>query len=198
MTIFSEDEYYTQHFKQLACLEQNITNVVFEECQFEGCDFSGSSFENCSFIECDFSRCNLSLVSFKGTRFSETVFKDSKLLGIDWTRVNWPSIALDSLVAFEKSVLNDGSFFGLTLQRLKIKACRCVDVDFTEGDFKQANFSDSDFSGSTFSRTNLEQVDFSDAQNCHINITNNRVKGAKFSAHQAVNLLSNLGIELVD
>ncbi len=195
---FTEKAYYGEHFKQLTQTEKEFSDISFEDCSFESCDFSESYFSNCHFLECDFSNCNLSLVSLQDCRLNEVVFKQCKLLGIDWTRVRWPSIALDSQVVFEQSVLNDSSFFALQLQGLKIIECRCKDVDFTQGDFNAGSFSHSDLSGSLFSRTNLSGVDFSEASNYRIDIENNNIKGAKFSRFEAVRLLEGFDIELVD
>ena len=195
---FTENAYYGEHFKKLSKTENTFTDISFEDCSFENCDFSDSLFINCHFLECDFSNSNLSLVSLKGCRFNEVIFKQCKLLGIDWTQIHWPSIALDSQIVFEQSVLNDSSFFALQLPGLKIIECRCKDVDFREGDFNSGSFSHCDLSGSLFSKTNLSGVDFSEASNYQIDIENNRIKGAKFSRFEAVRLLEGLDIELVD
>ncbi|MEH6445642.1 MAG: pentapeptide repeat-containing protein [Oceanospirillaceae bacterium] len=196
--MFTQNDYYAQQFKKISGVSNFFSTLTFEDCRFESCDFSEASFNNCQFLECDFVNCNFSLAKFKGTRLQETTFNECKLLGIDWTLINWPSVVLDSLVSFERCVLNDSSFYGLTLQRLKLLDCRCYEVDFREGDFNHANFSHSDFTRSLFSRTNLTAANFSEALNYDIEIENNRIKGAKFSRYEAVRLLNSLEIELVD
>ena len=137
-------------------------------------------------------------MSVKNSRFNNVSFKDCKLLGIDWTRATWPNLSIDSQLKFEKSVLNDSSFFGLKLPNLKLIECRCIEVDFSDGDFNHGDFSYSDLSASLFRQTNLTKANFAEALNYSIDIENNRITGAKFSRHEAVSLLQSLNIELVD
>ncbi len=198
---FNQKDYYAEQFKQLDItgIENTLTQgLSFEDCLFENCDFSQVDFSLCQFEQCNFVNCNFSLAVLKGARMNAIHFKDCKLLGIDWSLLHWPSIALDSLVAFDSCVLNDSSFYGLTLQALKVVECRCFDVDFREGDFNQGDFSHTDFRGSLFNRTNLSGCDFAESLNYDIDMMINQVKGAKFSRHEAVRLLHSFDIELLD
>ena len=79
-----------------------------------------------------------------------------------------------------------------------IEECKAHDVDFREGDFGESNFTYTDFSNSLFNNTNLTGTDFTEAVNYNIDIYFNEIKRARFSRYEAVRLLNNLGIELVD
>lgn len=200
MTEITDDkkEYISAKFTDLLLPKQKFNSTSFEECTFRNCDFSESEFSECKFIDCQFLQCNLSILKVKSCRFSDVVFEDSKAIGIDWTRAEWPRIPLFSPIKFFKCIINDSTFMGLDLNEIVIEECKAHEVDFREGSFCDANFSATDFTNSLFNETNLSGADFTEALNYQIDVNYNNLKGAKFSRHEAVCLLEGLGIELVD
>lgn len=197
-TIESQQQYFEESFKSLDLPDLVCIGTEFEECSFIDCTFTSATFENCNFINCSFTRCQLSLIRVPYTRFFAISFVECKVLGVDWTRANWSAYHKDFEISFRQSILNDSSFFGLTLQALVLDECKVQDVDFREGDFSHAVMTYSDFTHSLFMRTNLQSANFAEATQYSINILENQVQGAKFSKHEAVYLLEGLGIELVD
>jgi len=197
-TIENKQQYFEESFKNLDLADWVCVGSEFEECVFVDCNFSGATFESCNFINCSFSRCQLSLISVPYTRFFTISFLECKLIGVDWTRATWSAYHKDFEMSFRQSILNDSSFFGLTLQGLVLDECKVHDVDFREGDFSHAVMTYSDFTHSLFMRSNLQSANFAEATQYSINVLENQVKGAKFSKHEAVYLLESLGIELLD
>ncbi|HKM38571.1 MAG TPA: pentapeptide repeat-containing protein [Thiopseudomonas sp.] len=197
-TIESQQQYFEESFKSLDLPDLVCVGTEFEECSFIDCTFTSATFENCNFINCSFARCQLSLIRVPYTRFFAISFVECKVLGVDWTRANWSAYHKDFEISFRQCILNDSSFFGLTLQALVLDECKVQDVDFREGDFSHAVMTYSDFTHSLFMRTNLQSANFAEATQYSINILENQVQGAKFSKHEAVYLLEGLGIELVD
>ena len=196
--IKSQQEYFEERFERLDLQDLLCIGTEFEECSFTDCNFTSATFENCNFINCSFSRCQLSLISVPYTRFFAISFLECKVVGVDWTRANWSAYHKDFEFSFRQCILNDSSFFGLTLQALVLDECKVHDVDFREGDFSHALMTYSDFTHSLFMRTNLQSANFAESTQYSINILENQVKGAKFSKHEAVYLLESLGIELLD
>jgi uncharacterized protein YjbI with pentapeptide repeats len=196
--IDSNEQYFNQSFNKQILLSLAISGTEFEECEFNDCDFSSAIFTRCHFINCSFNRCNLSLIKVPYSRLFDVDFTECKLVGIDWTIAQWPSFNLYSDLTFTRCILNDSSFFGLTLNELKLEECKLHDVDFREGDFSNAVMTYCDFTNSLFMRTNLQNVDFTESNNFTINVLENRIAKAKFSRHEAVDLLFSLDIELVD
>jgi uncharacterized protein YjbI with pentapeptide repeats len=196
VTIKSGDEHSGESFEGL--IISSLDMALFEDCQFVSCNFSGAALKKCKFRDCNFARCNLSNVQLQGSRFSGSKFADCKLVGIDWTRADFPNLPVWPQFEFRNCVLNDSSFFGLHLEQLVIEGCKVHEADFREGNFNQSRFVASDFTKSLFSKTNLAHVDFTDAVNYDIDITNNNVSRAKFSRAEAVRLLLGIDIELVD
>lgn len=196
--ITDNETYIEKTFKGLSAPELNVSECEFEECDFVDCDLSQSCFARCKFINCSFSGCNLSLASFPYSRINNVQFSHTKLVGVDWTRANWPSFNLDQEISFRFCILNDCSFYGLTMHELILDECKLHDVDFRSGDFTEASITGCDLTNSLFARTNLSQADFSDSVNYTIDVLENRLTGAKFSRFEALALLESLGIELVD
>lgn len=191
------NEYCSKTFKGEDFSGENISSKEFEGCTFVECNFTEARFNRCKFSECEFSKCNLSVVKVEYSKFSDVLFRDSKAIGIDWTKVAWPRLIFSSPIKFYDSIINDCSFFGLSLQDLVIEACVAHNVDFRGGDFSNSNFKYTDFGGSMFSDTNLSRTDFSDATNFDIDIFTNKLKKAKFDRFEAIRLLGSLEIELV-
>lgn len=196
--IINDEQYYEAQFKQISASDQRYINVEFEGCEFVDCDFSSAQFSSCKFIDCVFDRCNLSLAQFSYSRINNVQFNECKLVGVDWTKANWPSFHADHEITFKYSILNDSSFFALTMQNLRCIECKIHDADFREADLSESQFLGCDFTHSLFHHTNLASCDFSDSQAFNIDVLENNVKQATFSRYEALYLLESLGIELVD
>ena len=194
----SQKEYFEETFKSLDLQGLVLVGAEFEECTFIDCNFTSATFERCNFINCSFKGCQLSLISVPYTRLFGISFLECKLVGVDWSRATWSEYHKDFEISFRQCILNDSSFFGLSLQGLVLDECKVQDVDFREGDFSHAVMTYSDFTHSLFMRTNLQSSNFTESTQYSINILENQVKGAKFSKYEAVYLLAILGIELVD
>ncbi|MGB5856067.1 MAG: pentapeptide repeat-containing protein [Oceanisphaera sp.] len=192
------ESYVEQTFSRLSLVDGHFMGIEFEDCTFEHCDFSGAHFSRCKFIDCTFKHCNLSLMQVPSTRWFGVSFTECKLVGVDWTKADWPVFHLDSELSFKQCILNDASFFGLTLQELTLDECKCHEVDFREGDFSSSSMTHCDFTNSVFMRTNLQRVDFTESVNFNIDVLENKIDSAKFSRYEALSLLYSLNIELVD
>jgi fluoroquinolone resistance protein len=193
-----KNEYWSETFDKLDCSETEIVSREFDACTFTNCDFSETTFARCNFVDCEFINCNLTLVKIDYSRFSDVLFTESKLIGVNWTKVSWPSLAMGAAVKFYKCIVNDCSFYGLAMQNLVLEECKAHCVDFREGDFSNANFTYTDFTGSFFASTRLCGADFTEATDYDIDIYQNDIKHAKFSRFEAVRLLDCLEIELLD
>ncbi|WP_185268901.1 pentapeptide repeat-containing protein [Halopseudomonas xiamenensis] len=196
--IASNQQYFDQMFDRQDLSSTEIRESVFEECEFSDCDLSATILTRCKFVDCTFKRCNLSLMVISQSRFSTAEFIECKLVGVDWTRAHWPSFDLEPGLAFRSCILNDSSFFGLTLHGLQLQDCRLHDVDFREGNFSGSAMRDCEFNNSVFMRTDLSKVDFSGSTDFTIDVLVNRITKARFSRVEALILLDSLGIELVD
>ena len=189
---------FAESFEKVNLHAKEIKKSEFEECKFISCDFSESFFNSCTFVDCYFENCNLSLVKLTNTKISNTEFVSCKMILIDWTMCDYKSLLTREPIKFTDSILDENNFFGLNLDDIEIKECRAHEVDFSSASLKRANFIATDFKGAIFNNTHLEKANFKDAQNCSIDIRKNFLEGAIFSRFEALYLLENMGITLVD
>jgi fluoroquinolone resistance protein len=195
--IHSHTHYTDQILKETVQKQEYISSSEFIDCKFMGCSFVESVFSTCRFISCTFQGCDLSLIQLPGSIFSATRFEDSKIIGVDWTQVNWTATTLGDPISFFNSTLNHATFIGLKLSRIVIKDCIASNVDFRETDLSQSDFSGTDLSDSLFVNTDLTAADLSRARNYQIAPGQNIIKQAKFSLPDAMSLLYNLDIDLI-
>jgi len=198
LNCFEKNEYVSETFIDVEFAAMKLSLKEFEDCTFIDCDFNETVFNTCKFIDCCFEKCNLSVLQIDNSKFSDVAFKGCKMIGVDWTKAQWPLLALSSPVSFEKSNISDSSFFGLLLEKIEMLGCEAHDVDFREGTFSGGNFSETDFLNSLFHNTNLTGANFTDSTRYSIDVYSNKIRNASFSRFEALVLLEGLGINLVD
>jgi uncharacterized protein YjbI with pentapeptide repeats len=192
----AEREYEDAAFEGLTLKEASISSKQFYNCVFKGCDLTGSAFISCKFSDCKFMSCNLSLIKVTNSSFSNAEFRDSKLVGVNWTAASWSRVKLPGSLRFVNCVISDSNFMGLSLRDGCVKKCLAKGADFRETDFSRADLSHTDFEGSLFGGTNLTDANLTGAKNYAMRISDNKVKGARFSMPEAMALLYCLGIKI--
>jgi fluoroquinolone resistance protein len=130
--------------------------------------------------------------------FSGVRFESSRLIGIDWTQADWNAISLGDPLRFTNCVISHSTFIGIKLRKIMITDTTAKDVDFREVDLSRVDFCGTDLTDSIFADTNLAEADLSKARNYSISPEKNNLKGAKFSLPEALSLLFNLDIVLVE
>jgi fluoroquinolone resistance protein len=196
--ITSKTCYTDQVFNSLKLDARQLTSSEFFDCVFKDCSFVESVLQKCRFINCAFQNCDLSLALVPESSFSGTSFENSKCVGLNWAQADWPITGLGNPIRFKKCALSHSTFIGLNLAGIQITDCVAVDVDFREANLSQSDFSRTDLSDSLFNHTNLTEADLSQARNYLIDPANNELKGARFSLPEAMSLLYNMDIELID
>jgi len=196
--ICTETDYAGQTFKEIRLEQARLLSNEFHDCTFDRCSFVETTFRSCRFVNCVFMHCDLSLIQLPHCSFAAVRFESSKVIGVNWTRARWPLTRLWDPVCFSKCAISHSTFIGLNLKRIQIQDCVAVDVDFREADLSQADFAGTDLSDSLFLNTNLTKADLSRARNYQIDPSQNIVKGAKFSLPEAMSLLYNLDIALIE
>lgn len=194
----SDTEFYLKHFEGLDLAGETFTSRTFESCTFVRCALTEALFDRCKFIECTFRSCDLSNARLPASKCQVVSFDECKLLGVDWTRAEWPRYAAPGKLVFRKSNISYSNFFGLDLQETVLEECKAHSVDFREGNFAKSNFTYTDFRDSLFNKTQLIGVDFSEAMHYLINVQENPVRGGRFTRSESFGLLHGLDIELVD
>lgn len=184
---------YGEVIQNIDLSQQSLSNLQFEECLFEKVNLSNANLDNCCFVDCTFRNCNLSLAIIKNSRFDTIEFIECKLVGIHWYELDQKGL-LGNSFTFDKCILTNSSFSGLTIHETKFIECKLTEVDFTDTDCTNSDFSYADCTQTVFHHTNLSECNFSYAINYNINIYSNTIKSAIFSSPDAINLLIASGI----
>jgi len=162
-------------------------HCIFVECTFSKVNLSGRNFANCRFERCDFS-----MASLKDVALQDIDFKDCKLVGLRFEDCN------DFLFSMrcEGSMLDYSSFYNLDLTQSRFRDSVCTEVDFTGANLSDVILEDCDLARSIFEGCNLERTDFTRARNITMDPEKNMMRGAIFSSHNALSLLSKYQIEI--
>lgn len=185
--------FYKQKFVELQLSEETIEAKEFENCTFSRCAFIEVVFARCRFLDCVFDGCTLSAVQVPNSSFPGARFIRSKVIGVDWSKARATSFGALEFIECE---LNYSSFAQVAVKKLKLKQCRCREVDFVEADLTDGDFEGTDFELSRFFKTNLTNANFRKASNYSIDVRNNIIKKAQFSLPEAIALLRSLDILL--
>ena len=115
------------------------------------------------------------------------------MIGVDWSVASSPLI-----VDFFDCDISYSSFATVSFAERKIIRCKAQEVYFWESNLAQTDFSQTDLENSQFKDSDLTQADFSTAHNYVISPHENILKEAKFSLPEALSLLLQLDIILVE
>jgi fluoroquinolone resistance protein len=196
-TLKSKQSYADAKFAGVDLTSAKLAEAEFDSCVFESCTFNEATLSHCRFTKCRFSKCDMSLFRPENCRFDEVVFIDSKLVGVDWTLSG--STNADRLlfgVTFERCVLDYGVFKGMPLKMLA--KCAAQEADFTEAILADGDCRETDFAGATFMRCDLRGANFVGARNYTIDVTQNKVRKARFSWPEAQSLVTVFGVVIED
>ncbi|HET6446679.1 MAG TPA: pentapeptide repeat-containing protein [candidate division Zixibacteria bacterium] len=196
--LISGNRYSDHSFSDLRLSKIKLEASSFYECRFVDCSFTESVFHDCRFAGCSFINSDLSLIKVPLCAFSRVQFESSRLIGIDWTQADWRATSLGEPVRFTRCTINHSTFIGVNLSKILIRDTSAQNVDFREADLSGADLSGTDLSDSLFSNTNLSGADLTSAKNYTISPETNKLKGTKFSLPEAMALLFNMDIDLVD
>jgi fluoroquinolone resistance protein len=121
----------------------------------------------------------------------QAAFKHSKIEGVNFFTAKKSLLSVN----FESCLIRHSSFAELKLPKIKFTGCELQNVDFSDADLTSADFSNTTFVDCVFRNTNLSKADFRYASGFFIDPTQNKLKGARFSSPDVLNLLA--GLEIV-
>jgi uncharacterized protein YjbI with pentapeptide repeats len=159
---------------------------------FKNCDFPEVNWIDAHLIDVTFDECNLSGIKLRGAGFSRVSFKNSKIAGLDFSQIR----KLTASISFQECRLLYCLFGSMKLKRLQMTKCGIIGCQFENCDLSDAVFSGSDLTESTFTTCNLKGADFREATNYMLDVRNNALAGARFSASEALALLSPFKIKI--
>ncbi len=175
----------------------DICNCEFIECVFEDCQFTDCAFINCTFSECVFVRCSITNPRVENTGMMFSSFTDCTLVGIRWSGFSGGALAFP-VQKFEKCFLKYNDFEKMNFKQFDFMRSSVVDSAFSGCNLGESSFNGCDLKNTEFHGCNLKKSDFRAATGYNLQLTENSVKGARFSAKEAVRLLAAFEIKLED
>ncbi len=174
--------------------ENEPASIFLSDSDFEGVTFQGETalnldLSNRKFIDCIFERCQLSSVKIQGAVI-QAAFNHSKIEGINFFTAKRALLSL----SFHECLIRHSSFAELKLHSIKITGCELHNVDFSDADLSAADITNTTFDNCVFRNTNLTKANFRYATGYFIDPTLNKVKGARFSSPEVLNLLAGFDI----
>ncbi len=181
--------YSDKTFTDLIREQERIENIAFEDCVFENCKFSECTLVDCMFAECTFSHCSMADVRSINSHMAFTRFIQCALVGIDWQ--NWQSSGSISfpLQTLKKCFLKYNIFSKMQFRKFDFMQSSIVHSTFSQCRLSECDFNGCDLKDTEYSDCDLQKSDFRKASGYNIDPTVNKIRGAKFSYPDAVNLL---------
>ena len=158
-----------------------MRNSRFSGCRFEGCKITAPKFRGTQMLSCDFADCALSGVDW-------SALLDERKRGMGF-------LPFDSLRGCS---LRHCVFFGLDLKGFQFAGADLSGSFFDGCKLEEASFAGCRLQGTSFAQNDLRGADFRGATEYFFSLEGNRVKNAKFSLPEAVNLLAALGVVIED
>ncbi|MBQ9709802.1 MAG: pentapeptide repeat-containing protein [Clostridia bacterium] len=183
-------------FKDVALENKTLLNHEFEDCVFEGCSFVCTTFKGCVFKSCTFVRCRLADVKNEGSDFKECTFKGCNLLSISWADVFTRNSVMPSVARLEGCCIKYGVFSHVNFGKFDFSGNDVVDSMFSDCRLSRSSFKDCNLKFTEFLRCDITEADFRGASGYKVELATCKMKGARFSFPEVVNLLNGLGIEI--
>jgi len=182
-----------KNINNLTLKNKTFEDVDFLECTFNNCRFSDLSLVNLRFNSCNFKNCVITSFAFKYCSSFNCFFSNCSILNISWNLLQSSRI-LPVVKGFKDCTLKYNNFIRLQLSKMDFSSCNILDCYFDECILTKSNFTKADLQKSVFTGCDLREADFTNSHNYLIDIKTNRIKGAKFTYPEALNLLTTLDI----
>lgn len=183
-----------EQFENLTMEQELVEELVFTECKFIRCKFFELKVKNCSFRNCVFQGCTVLNNTFEYTDGLGNDFEDCALIGISWLDLKRDKTTLLPFSGFRECTLKLNSFYGFKMKKTDFSLCDLTSSIFEQCDLKESSFRRANLQESIFDNNDLSGVDFRDAENYAISLSNNKMVKSKFSFPDAINLLTASGI----
>jgi uncharacterized protein YjbI with pentapeptide repeats len=161
-----------------------VADSVFERVVFSGATLRRWVFENSRLVGCDFSNVNWGDSALEGVRF-----EGCKLVGVDFQTARQMAFDAD----FRACTLRMARISAFDLRGTTFVDCDLRDVDFTGADCRGIRFERCDLRGALFERTDLRDADLSTARGVVLDPATNRIRGTRIDAALAIELVRRQG-----
>lgn len=193
--------YKNKYYEAAIFREENIKEAALHCCDFTDCEFVNCTFEDCRINECKFTDCkfqNCTIISLKSkdSELRRAEFFKCNLIGIHWNELLPTAKISEPIYRLQDCHLKYNSFFKISLKKFDFSENTIQESVFEECSLMDASFKNCRLEGTQISGCDIRNADFRDSIGYEIEIVSNKMKGARFSFPEVVNLLNSLEIKI--
>lgn len=189
------EEIEDQIFENLQ-IESLHDRKEYMRCRFIKCKFISSHIDNCIFRDCEFRNSVMSNVLFNSSKMYNSKLIHSTFLGINWNSLLGKGKGSRPFTSTENCLFKYCAFHAMDLSKHLFAGSQFHESVFTDCNLLKTDFGSVPFEGTQFVRCNLEEADFRQARGYVIDIKTGKLKNAKFSLPEVIDLLRTLQIDI--
>ena len=172
-----------------------LDKATYEE-WFDG-SFTKCELDHTTLNECKFVRCEITGLRSTHSSVQSLDFEDCRLQEIEWAPLLSNGAFPDPIHTMKDCSLKYNTFTEMNFNRFDFSdGNEIVGSMFAKCEMQLANFKGVELHETEFYQCDLRKADFRDATGYKVDILGSRLKDAKFSLPEAVNLLADLKIKL--
>lgn len=190
-----------RYFENEKISEIKLNGEIISDYEFVDCEFINCSMENCKLIECTFSSCKFDKCSASNleTQYSMikyAEFSNCTLVGIEWSTLCPMDSLAEPISKIQSCHLKYNSFTNMSLRKFQFIDTTIKESIFGECELVGCCFKRCNLEGTEFVKCDLQKADFRNAIGYRIDITTSKIKAARFSYSEAINLLDCFNIKI--
>lgn len=180
-------------FQDMTLLGEEITGTEFTACTFENCVFESCTFTECKLIDCSFVGCRIINPVTERSSMMDCTFARCSLLGVNWSTLLGGGYLIP-IAAVEDCELKYNHFVEINFAKFDFSGNTILDSLFADCNLSESKFLECRLDRTEFFRCDLTKADFRNAAGYVVDLTANKLKGARFSFPEVINLLQGTGI----
>lgn len=188
--------YENEDFENLKLEYERIEDYEFYNCSFKNSTFEDCTLSHSSFIECRFYNCKIISTKVEFSQIKYIEFEKCNLIGVNWHDLLPAGHIANPISKFRECILKYNSFIHMNFRKFNFSLNTIQDSAFDECNLMESNFKDCKLESTQFLKCDMRKADFREATGYQISITTNKMKDARFSYPEVVNLLGELGIKI--
>lgn len=188
--------YENKLFENIKLNGQVLNDMEFTECEFRECSFENCQINRCSFHSCIFSHCGIISLRSKDSQIRFAEFSKCNLIGVHWNELIIKRAVFEPIKKMTNCFLKYNTFMDINFTRFDFSGSSIQESVFDECVLKESVFKGCRLEGTQYLNCDLQKADFRETSGYQIDITANKLKGAKFSFPDVINLLNSLEITI--
>lgn len=192
------DKKYIEYEKRenLQYTGETADGYTFVDCAFINCSFEDCRLIKCSFLNCTFDHCVVKNLHTEYSQVQEAEFTDCHLVGVHWGQLLPGGRFADPIRKLQDCHLKYNTFTNINFRKFHFSGTEIFESMFAECQLVDSNFKDCKLERTEFFKCDMQKADFRDASGYKVDMMSCKVKGARFSLPDVLNLLSGFGIKI--